>query len=161
MYISHLQVTDAVHANGSYIYCQLGAQGRTAHPESLFKRGYRYVSSSPIKIPGREEHPAPEELSTDEIKEYVDLYGQAAYNAVQLAGFDGVEIHGAYGHLVDQFTQDVSNHRSDSYGGSIEARTKFALEVIAAVSQNVGQKRTAIRFSPWSSHQGMSTPARY
>ena len=70
------------------------------------------------------------------------------------AGFDGVEIHGANGYLVDQFTQDVSNRRADEYGGSVENRCRFALEVVHAVAEAVGAGRTAIRLSPWSSFQG-------
>ena len=82
-------------------------------------------------------------------------YAQAARNAVERAGFDGVEIHGANGYLVDQFTQDVSNTRTDAYGGSVENRCRFALEVVRAVCDAVGESRTAIRRSPWSTFQGM------
>ena len=70
------------------------------------------------------------------------------------AGFDGVEIHGANGYLVDQFLQDVSNKRTDEYGGSIPNRARFALEVIDAIVAAVGPKKTAIRLSPWSRYQG-------
>ena len=70
------------------------------------------------------------------------------------AGFDGVEIHGANGYLVDQFLQDVSNQRTDEYGGPIEHRARFALEVVEAVTAAIGQTKTAIRVSPWSVWQG-------
>ena len=70
------------------------------------------------------------------------------------AGFDGVELHGANGYLIDQFLQDVSNRRTDEYGGSIENRSRFALEVIEAVSKAIGQERTAIRLSPWNDVHG-------
>lgn len=70
------------------------------------------------------------------------------------AGFDGVEIHGANGYIVDQFIQDVSNRRDDEYGGSIENRARFALEVVEAVVKAVGAKKSAIRFSPWSAFLG-------
>lgn len=84
------------------------------------------------------------------------MYATAAANAVHRAGFDGVEIHGANGYLVDQFTQDVSNNRTDEYGGSIENRTRFALEIVEAVTKAVGADRTGIRLSPWGSFGGMS-----
>jgi len=90
----------------------------------------------------------------EEIQEYVQLFAQAAKNAVNGAGFDGVEIHGANGYLIDQFLQSNSNQRTDEYGGSIEKRSKFALDIVEAVSKAVGEERTAIRFSPWSTFQG-------
>ena len=71
------------------------------------------------------------------------------------AGFDGVEIHGANGYLVDQFIQDVSNKRTDAYGGSIENRARFALEIVDAVAAKIGAERTALRLSPWSRYQGV------
>ena len=70
------------------------------------------------------------------------------------AGFDGVEIHCANGYLVDQFIQDVSNRRADSYGGSIENRARFPLDILGAVTQAVGQERTGIKFSPWGEYNG-------
>ena len=90
-----------------------------------------------------------------EIKQYVDWHAEAAINAVQRAGFDGVEVHGANGYLVDQFLQDVSNKRTDEYGGSVENRSRFALEVMDAVVDAVGAKKSAIRLSPWSRFQGV------
>jgi NADPH2 dehydrogenase len=95
-------------------------------------------------------------LTISEIQEYIQNYAQAAKNAVEGAGFDGVEIHCANGYLPDQFLQDVSNRRTDAYGGSIEARSKFPLEVVDAVVKAIGAERTAIRLSPWSTFQ--STP---
>ena len=88
-----------------------------------------------------------------EIKEYVQLYATAAKNAIE-AGFDGVEIHAANGYLIDQFLQDVSNTRTDEYGGSIENRARFGLEVTDAVVEAIGESKTGIRFSPWSLYQG-------
>jgi 2,4-dienoyl-CoA reductase-like NADH-dependent reductase (Old Yellow Enzyme family) len=99
-------------------------------------------------------------FSRIEIKEYVQWYATAASNAVHGAGFDGVEIHGANGYLVDQFTQDVSNKRTDAYGGSIENRARFALEVVDAVVNKVGAERTAIRLSPFGTYGGMSSSAQ-
>lgn len=88
------------------------------------------------------------------MKEYVQLYAQAASNAVHGAGFDGVEIHGANGYLVDQFTQDVSNKRTDEYGGSVENRARFALEVTDAIVERIGAAKTGIRLSPWGTFNG-------
>lgn len=90
-----------------------------------------------------------------EIKDYLKWYAQAAVNSVKLAGFDGVEIHGANGYLPDQFLQDVSNTRTDEYGGSIENRARFMLEVLESVVGAVGQTKTALRLSPWSRYQDM------
>ena len=89
-----------------------------------------------------------------EIEEYVQFYATAASNAVNIAGFDGVEIHGANGYLVDQFLQDASNTRTDKYGGSIENRARFALEVIEATVKVVGQKKVGLRLSPWGRFAG-------
>ena len=84
-----------------------------------------------------------------EIKQYIEWYAQAAENAVHRARFDGIEVHGANGYLVDQFLEDTTNIRTDEYGGSIENRARFALDVIAAISAKIGQSKTAIRLSPW------------
>ncbi|KAJ5602000.1 NADH:flavin oxidoreductase/NADH oxidase family protein [Penicillium lagena] len=148
------EITDAVHAQGSYIYVQLWALGRAADPGVLKAENaeFEVVSASATKLTA--EHAAAHALSESEIREYIDLYAQAARNAVA-AGFDGVEIHGANGYLIDQFSQDMTNTRTDSWGGSIENRSRFALEVTHAVSEAIGADRTAIRFSPWSTFQGM------
>lgn len=85
----------------------------------------------------------------------MQLYATAASNAVHGAGFDGVEIHAANGYLIDQFIQDVTNKRTDEYGGSIENRSRFALEVTDAVVQRIGAERTGIRLSPWETFNGV------
>ncbi|KAI0827754.1 NADH:flavin oxidoreductase/NADH oxidase [Trametes gibbosa] len=155
------KITDAVHAKGSFIYLQLWALGRAARPAVLRKENasYDYVAPSPIALSTSPED-VPRELTKEEIKEYVQWYAAAAKRAVHGAGFDGVEIHGANGYLVDQFLQDVSNKRTDEYGGSIENRARFALEVTEAIANVVGQSKTAIRLSPWSTYQdqGMKDP---
>ncbi|KAI1134837.1 NADH:flavin oxidoreductase/NADH oxidase family protein [Hypoxylon sp. FL0543] len=145
-------VTDAVHANGSYIYLQLWALGRVANPDVAKAEGFEVKSASPI--PYEEGKPVPGELSIEEIQAFVGKYAQAARNAVE-AGFDGVEIHGANGYLIDQFIQDVSNQRTDRYGGSIENRARFAVEVASAIVAAIGAERVGIRLSPWSTFQGM------
>ncbi|KAI5860576.1 FMN-linked oxidoreductase [Durotheca rogersii] len=146
------EVTDAVHAKGSFIYVQLWALGRTADPEVTKADGVELHSAS--AIPYAEGKPIPKPLTIDEIQSYVADYAQAARNAIE-AGFDGVEVHGANGYLPDQFLQDTSNQREDRYGGSIENRARFPLEVVSAVVSAIGADRTAIRLSPWSTFQGM------
>ena len=88
-----------------------------------------------------------------EIKEYVQSFADGARNSMR-AGFDGVELHAANGYLVDQFLQDVSNTRTDEYGGSVPNRARFALEVMDAIAAAVGQRKCAIRLSPWNKYQG-------
>jgi 2,4-dienoyl-CoA reductase-like NADH-dependent reductase (Old Yellow Enzyme family) len=153
------KITDAVHANGSFIFLQLWALGRVADPVILNQEGgFDVVGPSPIPFGPIFGHQpdsqvTPRSLTISEIKEYVQLYARAARNAME-AGFDGVELHGANGFLLDQFLQTTSNHRVDEYGGSIENRLRFPLEVIDAVARTVGAERTAIRISPWSKFQG-------
>jgi 2,4-dienoyl-CoA reductase-like NADH-dependent reductase (Old Yellow Enzyme family) len=97
-------------------------------------------------------------LETQEIKDLVQTYRQAAINAIE-AGFDGVEIHNANGYLLDQFVNSGSNKRTDEYGGSIENRCRFSLEVVDAITKAIGEDRTAIRFSPNGGIQGMQDDA--
>ncbi|KAJ6612867.1 hypothetical protein B0H10DRAFT_1806688 [Mycena sp. CBHHK59/15] len=152
-------VTEAVHAKGSFLFMQLWALGRAARPSDLRAEdpSFPYVAPSAVVLTGKVETPRP--LTIPEIKEYAALYAQAAKNAI-VAGCDGVEIHSANGYIIDQFLQDVSNKRTDEYGGSIENRARFALEVVDAIVAAVGEERTAIRFSPWSRFQdlGMADP---
>ena len=156
------KVTDAVHANGSYIFLQLWALGRAAEPDVLKREGgFDIVAPSPIPLAhsGDGELVVPRELTVAELREYVQLYSKAASNAIE-AGFDGVEVHAANGYLLDQFLQTVSNERTDEYGGSIENRVRFPLEVINAVVGTIGAERTAVRVSPWSKYQGEEYPPR-
>lgn len=147
------EVTDAVHAKGSHIYVQLWALGRVANPDILkAEGGFEVVSSS--ATPAGDGAPTPRALTESEIQEWIGDYAQAARNAVA-AGFDGVEIHANNGYLIDQFNQDTCNTRTDAWGGSVERRAKFAIEVARAVVDAVGADRTGIRFSPWSTFQGM------
>lgn len=147
------KVVDAVHAKNSFIYLQLWALGRTADAEQLKKEvpDADFVSSGDIAVDGG---PKPRPLTVAEIDEYVTWYATAAHNAVHRAGFDGVEIHGANGYLIEQFIQEGNNNRTDEYGGSIENRNRFALRVVDAVVKTVGAERTGIRLSPFYSTQG-------
>jgi len=112
-----------------------------------------YVSASGVVLSGQSKAPRP--LTEDEIKEYIATYAKAARDAVNRAGFDGVEIHGANGYLVDQFLQTLSNKRTDGWGGDEEGRTRFAREIVDAVVDAVGEDRVGFRISPWSNYQDM------
>ena len=149
------QIVDAVHANGSYIFLQLWAFGRAADVELLKAEDPNFEFVSASAIPMSPSHPTPRPLTVDQIKTYVQWYADAADKAVNRAGFDGVELHFANGYLPDQFLQDISNQRTDEYGGSIENRARFPLEIIEAVSKIVGEDRVGLRISPWNTWQGM------
>jgi len=150
------KVTDAVHAKGGFIYCQLWHVGRATVPSLL--DGKDAVSSSDIPIKGKaltgEEYSAtpPKAMTVEHIKAEVEEYAAAAKRAIE-AGFDGVEIHAANGYLLDQFLHDNVNIRTDAYGGSIENRVRFPLEVIKAVTSAIGAERTGIRVSPFNYYQ--------
>lgn len=146
------KVTDAVHLNGGLIFIQLWHVGRISHP--YFLGGGYPVAPSPIRPEGMtftpegmKEFLTPRELEIDEIADIVEQYRIASKNAIH-AGFDGVEIHGANGYLIDQFLQDGSNKRKDKFGGSEENRARFALEVVEAVADAIGPDRVGIRISP-------------
>ncbi|KID76772.1 Chanoclavine-I aldehyde reductase fgaOx3 [Metarhizium brunneum] len=146
------KVTDAVHKNGSHIFVQLWSLGRVAAPDVAAKEGITILG--PDTIPATADSPQPQKLSTAQIQQRKEAYVAAAKNAIA-AGFDGVELHGANGYLIDQFLQDVSNQRDDEYGGSVENRSRFAVEVAAAVAQAIGPERTGIRLSPWNTFNSM------
>lgn len=146
------RITDAVHAKGSFIFCQLLSLGRATDPEDAQKRGAVYGSSSATPLP--DSNVPPKALSIEEIAEYVQDFVQAAKNAIE-AGFDGVEIHGTNGYLVDQFIQDVCNVRTDKYGGSVENRSRFAIEITRAIVDAIGSDRVSIRLGPWTPQKGM------
>jgi N-ethylmaleimide reductase len=159
-------VTKAVHDHGGRIFLQLWHVGRISHP-SLQPNGELPVAPSAIAAEGMAatyegEKPfvTPRALETDEIPGIVEDYRRGAENALA-AGFDGVEIHGANGYLIDQFLQDGTNHRTDRYGGSIENRARFLLEVVAAVVSVWGGDRVGLRLSPSGTFNSMhdSNPA--
>jgi len=149
------EVADCVHEKGSFIFLQLWATGRSAEPGMQnTPGGFEFVSSS--SVPLEPDAFCPRSLTDSEIQEYVEDYAQAARNAIA-AGMDGVEIHGANGYLPDQFTQSTCNQRTDQWGGSIQNRARFALEVIRAVAYAVGPERVGLKLSPWGTIQGMGT----
>ncbi|KXG50400.1 Aldolase-type TIM barrel [Penicillium griseofulvum] len=145
-------VTDEVHRKGCFIFCQLFAMGRAADVNTARKEGNVIVA--PSAIPMEEGAAVPRAMTIDEIKQTILDYVDAAKNAIQ-AGFDGVEIHGANGYLLDQFIQDVSNDRDDEYGGNVENRSRLLDNVIKAVVHAIGPERVGLRLSPWSTFQGM------
>ncbi|KAH9883454.1 hypothetical protein F4778DRAFT_660870 [Xylariomycetidae sp. FL2044] len=157
------KVTDAVHAKGSKIFVQLWHLGRAANPdpeasggavrndEFDFENNFRSSSD----VPMTDGLPAPRPMTEEDINQTIQDYATAAKNAIEKGGFDGVEIHGAHGYLIDQFTQDTCNKRTDKWGGSIENRARFGIEVTKAVVKAIGADRTGIRLSPWSTFQGM------
>src|SRR5262245_16092683 len=146
-------VTDAVHACGGRMVLQLWHVGRISHP-SFPPDGALPIAPSAIRPNARaftangfEPIPTPRALETSEIPGIVAQHAQGARNALA-AGFDGVEVHGANGYLIDQFLRDGTNKRTDAYGGSIENRMRFLLEVVDAVTAAVGAGRTGLRISP-------------
>lgn len=154
-------ITDKVHANGSYIAIQFWGLGRVANAAATKKLGYPLVAPSAIHYSEAAKEESEKagnplhELTTEEVEKIVkEDYVNAAKNAVA-AGFDIIEIHGAHGYLVDQFFNASSNQRTDKYGGSIENRARFALEIIDELTAVVGADKLAIRLSPWAKFQAM------
>lgn len=147
------KVTAAVHAEGGKIFAQLWHTGRVGH--SIDKNGNQPVAPSAIAIQGQQhftsqgpkEYETPKELTTAEVQAVVQDYIQAAKNADK-AGFDGVELHGAFGYLPNQFLVDSSNKRNDMYGGSIENRSRFVIEVMEGMVEVLGAERVGIKLSP-------------
>ena len=147
------KVTQAVHEKRGVIYAQLWHTGRVGH--SLVKNGELPVAPSAISIEGQQhftaegmkDYETPKALSTEEIKQVIRDYKQAAVNAIE-AGFDGVELHAAFGYLPNQFLADSANHRTDEYGGSVENRNRFVLEVMHELVNAVGSEKAGIKLSP-------------
>src|SRR4026208_1869770 len=170
-------VTRAVHISGAPMVLQLWHVGRISHPS--FQPGGAALVAPPPPPPsqpagpapvapsaikpkvqaftaeGFQPIPSPRALETSEIPGIVERYAQAARNAMA-AGFDGVEVHGANGYLIDQFLRDQTNKRTDIYGGSIENRSRFLLEAVDAVTAAVGAERTGVRISPQNGQNDIS-----
>jgi len=155
------KVTDAVHAKGGRIFVQLWHVGRVSHVDLL--GGDAPVAPSAIRAGtktfvnnGFADVSEPRSLELDELPGIVNDFRKAAANAIE-AGFDGVEVHGANGYLLEQFAKDGANVRIDAYGGSVENRARLMLEATAAVAQEIGAERTGIRISPVSPANGISS----
>jgi len=163
------KVTAAVHQQGGTIFNQLWHVGRVSHP--MFQRGEAPIAPSAIKPTETqvwvvdEEHPegsmvdcpTPRMMNQADIDRVVSDFALAAKNAID-AGFDGVEIHGGNGYLIDQFLRTNSNHRDDAYGGSTPKRIRFLLEVVSAVSTVIGADKVGVRLAPFVTFKDMACP---
>ncbi|MEV6305242.1 alkene reductase [Actinoplanes sp. NPDC051861] len=154
-------VTEAVHAEGGVIFAQLMHAGRIGHP-SLLPDGLIPVAPSAVRAAGQLytgegllDFVVPKALTEEEILQTIDDFAAAARNAIA-AGFDGVEIHGANGYLVQQFLSSNVNLRTDGWGGSIEGRIRFGVAVATAVSEAIGPERTGIRISPGNTYNDIA-----
>jgi len=149
------RITDAVHANGAKMFIQIMHCGRIGHALNL-PAGARILAPSAVAAAGEmvtdaegmKPHPVPQAMSGEEIQAAIAEFVQAARNAVT-AGFDGIELHGANGYLIEQFIRPNSNRRIDGYGGPIENRARFVLEVTEAVMGAIGKEKVGIRLSPF------------
>ncbi|UTA66700.1 alkene reductase [Emticicia sp. 21SJ11W-3] len=154
-------VTQAVHAAGGQLFMQLMHTGRVGHSANL-PAGAQLLAPSAINADspmwtdtqGMQTTETPKAMTADEIKATIEEFAQAAANAIE-AGFDGVELHGANGYLLEQFLNAGTNQRTDEYGGSIENRARFVIETARAVVERIGADKTGIRLSPYNSFNNM------
>lgn len=159
------RVTDGVHRAGGRIFVQFMHTGRVGHPANL-PAGARIVAPSAIAAPGQmwtdgegmQPHPVPVEMSEADIAKAIGEFAAAARRAIA-AGFDGIELHGANGYLIDQFLNTASNQRTDRWGGSLENRVRFAVEVAKAAVAAIGAERVGLRISPYGVFNGMAPDA--
>lgn len=155
------KVTDVVHVHGGKIFVQLMHTGRVSHHDNM-AAGAQILAPSAVALVGEmytdqkgpQAFPVPKEMTLLEIEHAQAEYVQAAKNAIE-AGFDGVELHGANGYLIDQFINTASNKRNDKYGRSGENRCRFAIETAQKVAEAIGPERTGIRLSPYGALSGM------
>jgi 2,4-dienoyl-CoA reductase-like NADH-dependent reductase (Old Yellow Enzyme family) len=164
------KTTDAVHGKGGHIFIQLMHPGRMSHPDNTphHRQGVAPSAIAPgagmFTVKGMQDIPVPRMLTTNEVRQTVADFRFAARRAV-VAGADGVEIHGANAYLIQQFFAPSANTRTDEYGGSIENRARFAIEVATAIAEEIGADRTAIRLSPgttmWGIDEGAEGPDLY
>lgn len=151
-----MKTTAAVHSGGSRIFLQLMHTGRIGHYDNL-PDGAQLVGVSTIKAAGQiftdksgmQEHSMPAALTTDGVEAIIEGHVRAARNAMA-ADFDGIELHGASGYLIEQFLNPAINNRTDAYGGSIQARSKIVVELAAAIAGAIGKEKVGIRFSPFN-----------
>mgnify|MGYP002040360451 CR=1 FL=1 len=161
------RVTDAVHAAGGRMVVQLWHVGRMSHasfqPDGVPVAPSALSPDAQVWVVGEDgvgrmvDCPLPRAMTVDDIRAVVGDFRRAAANAMR-AGFDGVEIHGGNGYLLDQFLRTTSNHRTDDYGRSIANRTRFVEEVVAAVASEAGVERTGIRLAPFITQRNMNCP---
>ena len=161
------RVTDSVHAAGGRRVLQLWHVGRMSHasfhPDGLPVAPSALSPDAKVWVMGADgvgrmvDSPVPREMTAHDIQTVIGDYRRAAGNAMR-AGFDGVEIHGANGYLIDQFLRTTSNHRTDAYGGGIAQRTRFAEEVATAVASEAGAERTGMRLAPFITQRNMDCP---
>lgn len=147
------RVTDAVHDDGGRIVAQVMHAGRVTHPDS--NGGYEVVAPSAIAIEGttrtstgKQPYPVPRALTTEELPGVIDEFVTASRKAIDEAGFDGVELHGANGYLLHEFLSPESNQRDDAFGGSPEKRARFVIDLVTAVAEKVGAEKVGLRISP-------------
>lgn len=157
------KVTDAVHAAGSHIFVQLMHTGRSGHPENLPQGGrllapsaVAWESEAWVDGKGKLAVPTAEAMSEADIETAIEEHVRAAELAIE-AGFDGVELHGANGYLIEQFLNTAANKRTDQWGGSIENRIRFAVETAKRVAATIGPERVGIRLSPYSAGGGLNS----
>lgn len=163
-------IAEAIHAKGSHLFIQLMHAGRMSHPDNTphHRQGVAPSAISPntgtFTPTGMQDIPPPRALTTEEVRQTVADFRLAARRAME-AGADGVEIHGANAYLIQQFFAPSANTRTDEYGGSLENRARFAIEVATAIAQEIGADRTGIRLSPgtamWGIDEGSEGPALY
>ena len=159
------RVTDGVHQAGGKIFVQLMHTGRVCHPANM-PAGSKVLAPSALALPGEmwtdsnglQPHPVPIAMSEADIAYAIAEYANAAKRAIE-AGFDGIELHAANGYLIDQFLNTASNHRTDRWGGSIENRIRFAVEVARAAAAAIGAERVGMRISPYGAFNGTVSDA--
>lgn len=155
-------VTDAVHKNGGRIFAQLMHTGRVSHPANM-EPGTEIVAPSAVRMDqgemwtdaeGNQPYPTPRAMELADVEQAQNEFVNAAKNAIA-AGFDGIELHGANGYLINQFINTATNKREDAYGGSNENRIRFAIETATKVAAAIGPERTGIRLSPFGVFGGL------
>ncbi|EQA35183.1 oxidoreductase, FAD/FMN dependent [Leptospira inadai serovar Lyme str. 10] len=157
------KITDAVHKKGGRIFVQIMHTGRVGHPVNL-PAGAELLGVSAIGVKGtvwtdsegNKEYGVPREMNRSEVQKTIQEYVKSSENAIR-AGFDGVELHGANGYMIDQFLNPASNHRTDEYGGSADNRNRFAIEVATAVVKAIGAEKVGIRISPYGVFNDMQS----
>lgn len=161
------QVTDSVHKRGAKIFIQLMHTGRISH-ELNMPSGAKIIAPSAIAAPGSMwtdkqgllPFPIPHEMKEEDIEKTISEFALASHNAIE-AGFDGVELHAANGYLIDQFLNIASNKRTDRWGGTIQNRIRFAIEVAKRVIKEIGNDKVGMRISPYGAFNGMNTDSEH